>query len=92
MLVQFFPGDSLLHRLDPRTKVAAVLVAAITVLAAANWQGLGLAAVPILAAIALTRLPVRVFCVACAGSGFCWPSPFGPAIHNPGKCCWSWGR
>ena len=61
MLVQFFPGDSLLHRLDPRTMVAAVLVAAITVLAAANWQGLGLAAVPILAAIALTRLPVRVF-------------------------------
>ncbi len=61
MLVQYFPGDSLLHRLDPRTKVVAVLSAAVSVLAAADWQGLGLAALPVLASLFLTRLPVRVF-------------------------------
>jgi energy-coupling factor transport system permease protein len=61
MLVQYFPGDSLLHRLDPRTKVAAVLLVASSVLAAANWPGLLLAAAPVLAAMALTRLPLRVF-------------------------------
>ena len=61
MLVQYLPGDSLLHRLDPRTKVVAVLCAAVSVLAAADWQGLGLAALPVLASVALTRLPARVF-------------------------------
>lgn len=61
MLVQYFPGDSLLHRLDPRTKVAVVLSAAMSVLTAANWQGFVLAAGLVLAAVALTRLPARVF-------------------------------
>jgi energy-coupling factor transport system permease protein len=56
MLVQYFPGDSLLHRLDPRTKVVAVLSAAVSVLAAADWQGLGLAALPVLASLFLTGL------------------------------------
>lgn len=58
---QFIPGDSLLHRLDPRTKVVAVLGAAMSVLAAANWQGFTLAAGLTLTAMALSGLPVRIF-------------------------------
>jgi energy-coupling factor transport system permease protein len=36
---QYIPGESVLHRLDPRTKLACVLIVAITVLAAAGWVG-----------------------------------------------------
>ncbi len=59
-LGQFVPANSLLHRLDPRTKVIGVLAAATSVLAAANWQGFTLAAGLTIAAIALSGLPVRM--------------------------------
>lgn len=58
---QFIPGDSLLHRLDPRTKVVGVLGAAMCVLTATNWQGFVLAAGLTLGAIALSRLPAGIF-------------------------------
>lgn len=58
---QFLPGDSLLHRLDPRTKVVGVVAVAMAVLAAANWQGFVLAAGLTLVAMVLSRLPGRIF-------------------------------
>jgi len=57
---QFIPGDSLLHRLDPRTKVAGVLFAAVSVLAASEWRGFILAA-GLTVAAALSGLSVRIF-------------------------------
>ena len=36
---QYIPGDSLLHRLDPRTKIIAVLATAVSILVFSNWQG-----------------------------------------------------
>lgn len=58
---QFIPGDSLLHRLDPRAKTAGVLVAAASILAASNWQGFALAAGLTLAAVALSGLRAGIF-------------------------------
>lgn len=39
---QFIPGESLLHRLDPRTKIGIVLAGSWIALAAVNWQGYSL--------------------------------------------------
>ncbi len=58
---QFMPGDSLLHRLDPRTKVTGVLSVAVSVLVASNWQGFILVVGLTLAAVLLSRLPVKVY-------------------------------
>lgn len=58
---QFLPGDSLLHRLDPRTKVVGVIAAAMAVLSATNWQGFALAVGLTLAAMVLSGLPGRIF-------------------------------
>lgn len=59
-LGQYVPGDSLLHRLDPRTKVIGVLAAAATILAATNWQGFVLAALVTLTAILVSKLPAGI--------------------------------
>lgn len=58
---QYIPGNSLLHRLDPRTKVMVVLGAAMCVLAASNWQGFVLAVGLTLAAMALSGMPAGIF-------------------------------
>ncbi|OPY59713.1 MAG: Energy-coupling factor transporter transmembrane protein EcfT [Pelotomaculum sp. PtaU1.Bin035] len=36
---RYIPGNSLLHRLDPRTKVICALAAAVAVIIAVNWYG-----------------------------------------------------
>jgi energy-coupling factor transport system permease protein len=59
-LGQYIPGDSLLHRLDPRTKVIGVLAAAASILAASNWQGFALAALLTLTALLLSKLPLGI--------------------------------
>ncbi len=58
---QFMPGDSLLHRLDPRTKVVGVLAVAASVLAAANWIGFALVAGLTLVAVLQSQLPAKVY-------------------------------
>lgn len=58
---QFIPGDSLLHQLDPRTKIVCVLAAAVTIIASSNWQGFALATGFTFTALVLSRMPVKIF-------------------------------
>ena len=59
-LGQYFPGNSLLHRLDPRMKLVLTLLFIVLVFLPKNWWGL-LAVVLFLAVVvALSRLPVRL--------------------------------
>jgi energy-coupling factor transport system permease protein len=57
---QYIPGESLLHRLDPRTKVACVLFVAAAVLAASSWIGFIPAVLITMAAIAISRFSPRL--------------------------------
>lgn len=59
-LGQYIPGDSLLHRLDPRTKVLGVLAAAASILAASNWQGFVLAGLLTVTALSASKLPLKI--------------------------------
>jgi energy-coupling factor transport system permease protein len=56
---QYFPGNSLLHRLDPRTKIVAVVLLSVAIFLPKAWPGYVLAAVFCLTAVALAQVPVK---------------------------------
>ena len=59
-LGQYFPGNSLLHRLDPRVKLLVTFVYIIAVFIPQNWWGLLIAVAFLVIAVALSELPVRL--------------------------------
>ncbi|MCD7860033.1 MAG: energy-coupling factor transporter transmembrane protein EcfT [Firmicutes bacterium] len=60
-LGQFFPGNSFLHRLDPRTKLLCVLVYIVALFVAANWLSYGLCLLFLIAAIAVSHIRPKAF-------------------------------
>ena len=57
---QYFPGDSLLHRLDPRVKLVLTFAYIIAVFIPRNWPGLLLAVAFLFLSVSLSRLPLRL--------------------------------
>lgn len=57
---QYFPGDSLLHRMDPRVKLVLIFAYIILVFIPQNWVGLGIAVAFLVFAVACSRLPLRL--------------------------------
>jgi len=56
---QYFPGKSLLHRMDPRTKILAVLLLSVAIFLPRGWMGYVLTALFTLSAVALSQVPLR---------------------------------
>lgn len=56
---QYYPGDSALHRLDPRTKLTGVMVLSVAIFLPTEWPAYLLTALFVAAALALSRVPVR---------------------------------
>lgn len=59
-LGQYFPGNSLLHRMDPRVKMVLIFLYIFSVFIPRNWAGLGLAVAFLVFAIILSRLPIKL--------------------------------
>ena len=59
-LGQYFPGNSLLHRLDPRMKLVLTLLFIVLVFLPQNWWGILLAVSFMAVVVALSRLPFRL--------------------------------
>ena len=59
-LGQYFPGNSLLHRLDPRMKLVLTLLFIVLVFLPKNWWGLLAVVLFLVVVVALSRLPVRL--------------------------------
>lgn len=57
---QFFPGNSLLHRLDPRMKLTLTLAFIVLVFLPQNWWGIAAMVAFLAAIIALSRLPATM--------------------------------
>ena len=57
---QFFPGNSLLHRMDPRVKLALTFAYIIVVFLPHNWVGLGLALGFLVLCVLLSHIPPRL--------------------------------
>jgi len=58
-LGQYYPVDSLLHRLDPRTKLFGTLVYIVTLFIADNIWAYLAATIFLIAAIKLSNVPVK---------------------------------
>ena len=56
-LGQYYPVDSPLHRLDPRTKLFGTLVYIVALFLCKNWAGYALAAVFLAVVVKLSRVP-----------------------------------
>ncbi len=59
-LGQFFPGNSVIHRLDPRVKIILVIAYIVMVFAAGNFAGLGLGIAFLIVEYAVSRIPPRM--------------------------------
>ena len=57
-LGQYYPGESILHRLDPRLKILATLAYIILLFIVNEWIGFAACFVFLAAAIALSRIPL----------------------------------
>ncbi len=59
-LGQYFPGNSLLHRLDPRMKLVLTMLFIVLVFLPQNWWGMALVVAFMALVVLLSRLPVRL--------------------------------
>ena len=57
---QYFPGNSLIHRLDPRMKLTLTMLFIVLVFIPRNWIALGCAVLALAVAVGLSRLPVKL--------------------------------
>ena len=58
-LGQYFPGNSFVHNLDPRTKLIVLVVYIVALFMAASWISYGLCLAFLIAAIAISTIPVK---------------------------------
>lgn len=58
-LGQYFPGNSVIHRLDPRTKLIALIVYIVALFTADSWLTYSIAFAFLAGMIALSKIPVK---------------------------------
>lgn len=56
---QYVPGQSIIHRLDPRSKLITVFIFVIVIFLANNWMTYGLVTIYTLTLIILSKVPLR---------------------------------
>ncbi|MBR4289170.1 MAG: energy-coupling factor transporter transmembrane protein EcfT [Oscillospiraceae bacterium] len=60
-LGQYFPGNSFIHRLDPRTKLIVLVVYIVALFLAVNWASYALMAAFLLLCIKISTIPAKSF-------------------------------
>ena len=58
-LGQFFPGTSVIHRLDPRTKLIALIAYIVALFSAASWLSYGIVFAFLATSVALSKIPLK---------------------------------
>lgn len=58
-LGQFFPGDSFVHKLDPRTKLVFLIVYIVALFTASNWISYGLILAFLVLTIIVSKIPIK---------------------------------
>ena len=58
-LGQYFPGNSPIHRLDPRTKLLMLIVYIVALFSAGGWISYGLMLIFLAAAIKVSQVPLK---------------------------------
>ncbi|MEE0434634.1 MAG: energy-coupling factor transporter transmembrane component T [Peptococcaceae bacterium] len=89
---QYVKGDSLLHRLDPRTKIFGMLAIMVALFLVNNWVGLLYAAVVVFAVLLLSKVPLKFYVKGVRPLRFILI--FTALIQlflTPGTVLWQWG-
>ncbi len=60
-LGQFFPTDSIIHRLDPRVKIVSLISYIVLVFCAFNYYALALTAASVLMIVLMSRVPLKMY-------------------------------
>ena len=60
-LGQFFPGNSVIHRLDPRTKLIVLVVYIVALFMAVNWASYGIMLAFLAVCVAVSKVPLNAF-------------------------------
>ena len=60
-LGQYFPGNSFIHRLDPRTKLIVLVIYIVALFMAVNWVSYALMAAFLVACIKISTIPAKSF-------------------------------
>ena len=90
-LGQYYPGDSVLHRLDPRTKLIGTLAFIISVFIFHTFPGYAVATVFLAAVIWLSRIPPRlIFKGLKAIMLLLIITVMFNIFLTPGEIVWSW--
>ena len=58
-LGQYFPGNSLIHRLDPRTKLIVMVLYIVALFMAASWVSYGICFAFLVTCIAVSKIPLK---------------------------------
>ncbi len=58
-LGQFFPGNSFIHRLDPRTKLVLLIVYIVALFVAVSWISYGVMLLFLITCIAVSKIPLK---------------------------------
>lgn len=58
---QYYPGTSLIHKLDPRSKILMLIAFMVLIFCAFNYYSLLICAASVVGVILLTRVPVRMY-------------------------------
>lgn len=89
---QYVKGDSILHRLDPRTKIFGMLAIMVALFFVNNWIGLVYAAVVVFAVLFASQVPLKFYIRGV--KPLLWILLFTAAIQiflTPGEIIWQWG-
>ena len=58
-LGQYFPGNSVVHKMDPRTKLLFLVIYIVALFVASNWISYAVVFVFLATAIAISRIPLN---------------------------------
>ena len=58
-LGQYFPGNSVIHRLDPRTKLVGLIVYIVALFTAESWVSYGIMLAFLVAVVVMSAIPVK---------------------------------
>lgn len=89
---QYVKGDSILHRLDPRTKIFGMLAIMVALFFVNNWIGLVYAAIVVFAVLLASQVPLKFYIRGV--KPLRWILLFTAAIQiflTPGEIIWQWG-
>lgn len=89
---QYVKGNSILHRLDPRTKIFGMLAIMVALFLVNNWVGLVYAAVVVFAMLYLSQVPMKFYIKGIRPLLFILIFTAGIQIFlTPGTILWQWG-